>query len=87
MTAGWVDQGARIVGYALLAPVALLYAVSGLVVPQPWLTGLWVLGLVIVAYAVRHRRRAWRVLAAPVAAVGAWVVIVTLGDVLLGWTA
>lgn len=83
----WVDRGARFVGFALLVPVALLYAASGLVVPQPWLTGLWALGLAIVVYAVLHRHDAWRVLGAPVAAVVAWVVIITLGDVVLGWTA
>ena len=78
---------ARVAGFVLLVPVGILYLVSGLVVPLPWLVGLWALGVGLVVYAVVNRRRPWHVLAVPFVAVALWVAIVSLGDAFLDWTA
>ena len=83
----WAAQGARIAGFVLLVPVGLLYLSSGLLVPLPWLAGLWALFVAFASYAVVHRREPWRVLAVPVVAVLFWLGAVSLGDAFLGWTA
>lgn len=83
----WVTRGATILGFALLLLVGFLYVVSGLVVPQPWLTGLWVFWVVLALYAVRHRTTPWRVLVAPVVGILVWLVFITVGGALLDWTA
>ena len=83
----WAARTARVLGFVLLVPVGILYLASGLVVPQPWLVGVWALGIAMVVYAVWQRHRPWRVLATPIVAVLVWVAVVTLGDVLLDWTA
>ena len=82
-----LDATVTVAGFALLVPVGLLYVASGLVVPLPWLVGVWALGAAVVAFAVWSRRRPWVVLATPVVAVVLWVVIVTVGEALLDWTA
>jgi hypothetical protein len=83
----WTGRVATVVGFVLLAPVGFLYVVSGLVVPQPWLYGLWAAWLGLAAYAFQHRAEPWRVLATPVVAVLLWVGVVMVGGALLGWTA
>lgn len=83
----WTARAATVVGFVLLAPVGFLYVVSGLVVPQPWLAGLWAFWAALTVYAVRHRTEPWRVLATPVIAVLVWVGVVMLGGALLDWTA
>ena len=83
----WLPQAAIVLGFVLLAPVGYLYLVSGLVVPQPWLAGLWVAWVALTVDAVRHRKQAWRVLATPVVAIVIWVGVVMLGGALLRWTA
>ena len=83
----WTARAGTVLGFVLLAPVGYLYVVSGLVVPQPWLAGLWAAWVLLTLYAVRHRSEPWRVLATPVAAVLLWVVVVMVGGALLHWTA
>jgi hypothetical protein len=78
---GWV-------GIVLLFPVLYLYVVSGLVAPL-WavvlLVGCWlVLGLCAVRWV---RRRPLVVLALPFVGVALWWAVVSLGEVLFGWTA
>lgn len=64
------------------------YGASGLVAP---LYGLVLLGLIWIALAVvilRWRpRNAWLSLLVPVAAVGIWFAVITLGEAVAGWTA
>ncbi|MEQ4205841.1 hypothetical protein ABN028_04135 [Actinopolymorpha sp. B17G11] len=79
--AGWV-------GIVLLFPVLYLYVVSGLVAPI-WavvvLVACWlVLGLCAVRWV---RRRPLVVLALPFVGVVFWLAVVSLGEVLFGWTA
>jgi hypothetical protein len=50
-----------------------------LVIPQAWLTMLWAVGVVFLAYAVANRHRHWILLATPVAAILLWIAVVTLG--------
>ena len=83
----WLTQAAKVLGFVLLAPVGYLFLVSGLVGPQPWLAGPWVAWVALTVHAVRHRKQAWRVLAAPVVAIVIWVGVVMLGGTLLHWTA
>ena len=76
-------------GVALLAmaPVGFFYAVSGLVVPGPWLFLLWLLYGVLLAAAVwLTRRRSYAVLAVPVVAGVAWFAIISAGEAWWGWT-
>ncbi|MGH9226910.1 MAG: hypothetical protein ACRD2W_24705 [Acidimicrobiales bacterium] len=82
-----IARAARVVGFALLIPAGLLYAASGLVVPMPWLVGLWLAFVALAVYAVRHRTEPWRVLTVPVGAVVLWFVVVSAGGALLDWTA
>ncbi len=77
-----------VIGIILYAMVGFLYVASGLVVPYPavfGMWGIWMAGWVALAR-VFDRRRAWTPVVA-VTALGVWVVIVQLGDRLLGWTA
>jgi hypothetical protein len=77
-----------IIGIALYALVGVLYLASGLVMPYPWVFGMWALwigGFVVVAR-VFSQSRVWTP-AVAVVAVGLWVIIVQLGSWLFGWTA
>lgn len=66
----------------------LPYAGSGLVAP-PWgVALLWLLWAALLGLAVvLFRRGSWLVLLPAPAALALWALVVTLGDVLLGWTA
>ncbi|MFZ0014920.1 MAG: hypothetical protein WAL25_12495 [Acidimicrobiia bacterium] len=77
-----------VVGMVLYGLTAVLYLVSGLVVPFPWLIGLWVVWLVgaYVAVLTFRRRRPFTPLLAA-AAVVFWWLYVTVGESLFGWTA
>lgn len=78
---------ARILGFALMVPIAFLYVTSGLIVPGAFLFFLWALwgGLLVIAIVKRHD---WRiVLATPFVAAVVWFLIVFAGSELLGWTA
>ncbi|MBW3556018.1 MAG: hypothetical protein KY454_03665 [Actinobacteria bacterium] len=83
----WVAPATTVLGFALFAPVSILFLASGLIVPQPWLTMFWAAGAAFLAYAIANRHRPWIVLATPVAAVLLWIALVTLGGAFLDWTA
>lgn len=86
-TPSWVAPLVTVAGFLLLVPVGVLYLASGLVVPLPWTVLVWGLGLALAAYAVASRRRPGVVLAVPVVAVVLWVVFVSAGSAMFGWTA
>jgi hypothetical protein len=74
-----------IVGYAA---TGLLYLASGLVVPGPWIVvlwAIWIAGLYLVVRLFRDARQ-WTPVVAVAAAVFWWL-FVTVGEILLGWTA
>jgi hypothetical protein len=76
------------VGVALYLGTGLLYLGSGLVMPYPWVFGMWALwigGWLIVVQLFRSRRP-WTPLV-PIGAIILWVAIVQLGSWLFGWTA
>jgi hypothetical protein len=77
-----------LVGVLLYLLVGVLYFGSALVMPYPWVFGMW--GLWIGGFTVLFRifrdSRPWTP-AVPVGAVILWVVIVQLGSWLFGWTA
>ena len=77
-----------IVGLAGMAAVGLLYLASGLLAPV-WavivLCALWFVMAVLCI--VWFRTRPLLVLAMPFIAWAVWFVALSLGDVLLGWTA
>ena len=77
-----------VLGIVLYAATGLVYVSSGLVVPAPWLFGLWVVWAAGIWLLVRvfRRARAWTPLVA-VGAVAFWWVYVTIGEAALGWTA
>ena len=77
----------RGLGFALLVPVGILYLASGLVVPLPWLAGMYALFAALVVAAVGFRDRPWRVLAVPLVGVLLWGGIVSAGEALFDWTA
>lgn len=75
-----------VLAYGLVGAVP--YLASGLVAP-PWgvalLLALWAAGWWPLAALLR--RRSWLSLSAAPAAVAVWVLVVFVGDILLGWTA
>lgn len=77
-----------VIGVVLYAATGLVYASSGLMVPLPWLIGLWAVwafGAWLV-WRVFRRARAWT----PLVALGAlafWWAYLTIGENALGWTA
>lgn len=75
-------------GVLLYAIVGWLYLGSGLVMPYPWVYGMWAiwLGGLIPLVKVVKRFPAWTPLV-PVAALAAWVAIIQVGSMLFGWTA
>jgi len=80
MALGWV-------GIAMQLLVGFPYLISGLIVPAPYLLGLW---LVWVAFAVAAvgllRRRPAMVPLVPLAAAGSWFGLLALGAHFLHWT-
>ncbi len=75
-------------GIVLYGLTGVLYLGSALVMPYPWVFGMWALwiGGFIVLFRMFQDSRLWT----PTVAVGAlilWVVIVQLGSWLFGWTA
>jgi hypothetical protein len=75
-------------GILLYAMVGWLYLGSGLVMPYPWVFGMWAIwvGGLFALVKVVKRYPAWTPLV-PVAAFAAWVAIIQLGSLLFGWTA
>lgn len=77
-----------IIGILLYAMVGWLYFGTGLVMPYPWVFGMWAIwaaGLVILVRVVK-RSPAWTP-AVPLAALVTWMTLVQLGSWLFGWTA
>jgi hypothetical protein len=77
-----------VIGIALYVLVGVLYVASGLVMPYPWVFGMWALWLggFFVLAKVFSASRPWTP-AVPVAAAAVWVIIVQLGSWLFDWTA
>jgi hypothetical protein len=79
--------GMLVVGYVLLGAIAYLYLASGLVVPAPWLWGLWAVGLVLIGLSIRWWRRPLLVLALPFVGALFWLAYVQGLGSLFDWTA
>lgn len=77
-----------VLGIVLYAATGLVYVSSGLVVPAPWLFGLWAVWAAGIWLLVRvfSRARAWTPLVA-VGAVAFWWAYLAIGEAALGWTA
>ena len=77
-----------VVGILAYLLVGLLYFGSGLVMPYPWVFGMWALWIGGIVGLIRafQSARAWT-LVVPVGALTLWVLIVQLGSWLFGWTA
>lgn len=77
-----------VVGIVLYFAVGLFYLGSGLVMPYPWVFGMWVIwaGGFVILFRVFSESRAWTP-AVPVAAMVFWVIIVQLGSWIFDWTA
>ncbi|TFV65583.1 UNVERIFIED_ORG: hypothetical protein E4P37_09800 [Bacillus sp. AZ43] len=87
---------ARAVGpivLAVLAGIAHLvvgyfYLAGGLVIPGPVLIALWLAWLVMAAFLLRWAiQRSWWTPAIPVAAAALLVLVLVIGDGVLGWQA
>lgn len=78
---------AKVIGFILLLGTGFFYLVSGLVVPFPYLFGVWAVWIALVAFTI-IRRNDWRfVVAAPFVSIALWFAIVWAGERFLGWTA
>ncbi len=77
-----------ILGILLYALIGVQYLGSGLVMPYPWVFGMWALwiGGFYVLIRVFRSSPAWTPLV-PLVAIVMWVVIVQLGSWLFDWTA
>jgi hypothetical protein len=78
---------AIVFGVLLHLVVGFFYLVSGLVAPLWALAVLWVIWLALAYLMWRWRTKPFVVLAIPFVAAAIWWGVITLGDVLLGWTA
>ena len=79
--------GMLVVGYVLLGALAYLYLASGLVVPAPWLWGLWAIGVALIGLSVLWWRRPLLVLALPFVGALIWLAYVQGLGSLFDWTA
>jgi hypothetical protein len=68
--------GMLVVGYVLLGALAYLYLASGLLVPAPWLWGLWTIGVVLIGLSITWWRRPLLVLALPFVGTLIWLAYV-----------
>jgi len=86
-----VGRGATIawwVGLAAHLVMGFYYAVSGLLAPLWAVAGLLVIWVILLVVGLRLRnRRPWWMLAVPVADLVIWLIVITAGEVFLGWTA
>lgn len=74
-------------GVLLHVLIGFFYAFSGLLAPMWAVAVLWAIWLGLATLMWRWRSRPFHVLAIPFVAAGIWWGVITLGDVLLGWTA
>ncbi|MBK5267505.1 MAG: hypothetical protein JJE47_08730 [Acidimicrobiia bacterium] len=78
----------RVVGTALWVPALVFYGVSGLVAPILGVVVMWVIGAVWLGVATWWwHRKSLLYAASPALALATWMLMVYLGDRLLGWTA
>jgi len=82
-----VQVGMLLGGYLLLGALGYVYLVAGLVVPAPWLAGLWIALLVLIVLAIRWWRRPLLVLALPFVGALFWFAYVQGLGSLFDWTA
>ena len=77
-----------VIAVAAHVMVGVLYFASGLVIPYPWVFGMWVLwlGWAGVLFVTIRSAPAWSPLV-PVGALAMWVLIVLIGEWAFGWTA
>ncbi|MEO7803368.1 MAG: hypothetical protein ABIS18_02740 [Actinomycetota bacterium] len=86
--ATWKKTVLLVIGYLALVIDGAFYIVfAGLLVPAYALPFLWAIWGGFVVLAIRWRKRPWRVLIVGAGAFLVWLLIVTLGSILLGWTA
>lgn len=79
--------GMLVVGYVLLAVLSYLYLASGLVVPVPWLWGLWAVMVFLIGLSIRWWRRPVLVLALPFVGALLWVAYLQGLGSLFDWSA
>ena len=78
---------AAVLAWLAMVPVGFFYAASGLVVPGPYLFGMWAIYLALLAVTfVLTRRRSYLVLVPPVVGAVLWWSIVSAGEAWLDWT-
>jgi hypothetical protein len=76
------------VSFAAHLVVGYFYLVGGLVIPVPWLLGLWLCWLVLAALLLRWTlERSWWTPLVPIGAAVLLVLAVVLGASVLGWQA
>ncbi len=87
-TTDWPLILARVIGTVLWPPALLVYLGTPLVAPV-WATfALWLAAVGwLAAAATWWRRRLIRVAVAPLGALIMWWLVVSAGDIFLGWTA
>jgi hypothetical protein len=67
--------------------VGYFYLVGGLAIPGQVLLPMWILWIVLAVVLVRlARRRSWWTPAVPLAAAAVFVLVITVGEQVLGWT-
>ena len=79
---------AATIGVVVHVGTVFLYLASPLVAPLAGVLFLLAGWAILLYGAIRlRRRRPWLVLLTPVASIGFWAAVLTLGDWVLGWTA
>ncbi len=78
---------ATIVALALMAPIGLVYLVTGLVAPVPDVYGAYTIFALLLGGAVwLARRRSWWVVAMPIVSAGIWPLMIWAGETYLDWS-
>ena len=79
---------ARVAGIVLHLATGFLYLASPLVAPLGGVAVLWAGWVALLVLAIRLRAaRPWWTLLVPVASIGFWALVLTVGSHLFGWTA
>ncbi len=78
---------ATIVALALMAPIGVVYLVTGLVAPVPDVYGAYTIFALLLGGAVwLARRRSWWVVAMPIVSAGIWPLMIWAGETYLDWS-